>query len=413
MKITNIRTMLLKGPLYHGQGGESGGTATKMVMRVDTDAGLYGLGEADELVGVRESVDYIRACFVGRDPLDVHPFVSEMLYGSLPPHPPQLRYDPDRHGPDFQPWLMSSPTATPTGPIAWAMSGVEMALCDLAGKACGMPVYRLLGGKYRDHVRIYLDRSSPLAIDDLSAWRAMAEAVVRDGFTQMKFDVDYTASDYTEDPWNRSLTRRQLNRIVERLAAVREAAGPDFDICADCHMQFNSVDAIRLANELAPLKLMWLEDPTPITNPDACADVRSKSPIPIAVGEMFIAEQFRLFIDRGACDIIHPDVVLSGGLYETRRIADYAELHYLPMAMHGNGGCVATVAAAHVAAASRNFLGLEYHFIETPWIGQFARREGVPLFADGYVRLTDAPGLGIELDEAVCKQFLAPHESLF
>jgi len=136
--------------------------------------------------------------------------------------------------------------------------------------------------------------------------------------------------------------------------------------------------------------------------------VREKSPIPICVGEMFIAEQFRMFIDRKACDILHPDVMFSGGLTETRRIAEYAELHYMPFALHGNGGALATIAAAHVAASCRNFLGLEYHFIDTPWIGQYVRREGTPLFANGHVPLTRAPGLGVELDEDVCRKHLAP-----
>jgi L-alanine-DL-glutamate epimerase-like enolase superfamily enzyme len=128
---------------------------------------------------------------------------------------------------------------------------------------------------------------------------------------------------------------------------------------------------------------------------------------------MFIAEQFRLFIDRKACDIIHPDVIFAGGLHETCKIADYADLHHLPMAMHSNGGSLATIAAAHVAAASRSFLGLEYHFFETEWAGKYVRRIGAPLFQDGYLPLTDAPGLGVELDEEVCGQNLAPGESLF
>lgn len=405
MKITDVRSMLLRGPRQHSLGGAPG-VATKLLIRVDTDAGIYGLGEADDFPGVRDTLGRIRPFLIGRDPLDVAPLVSEMLYGTVPPHPP-------RSGPDASPRPAMSPSATPTGPIAWTMSGVEIALCDLAGKALGAPVYRLLGGKYRDRIRIYLDRSAPADVDDLVAWKRMAAAVVEDGFTQMKFDIDYTAPDFTEDVWNRSISRRQMNRIVERLAAVREAAGWDFEICVDCHMHYNAVDAIRLANELTPLKPTWLEDPTPITNPDSCAAVREKSPIPICVGEMFIAEQFRLFIDRRACDIIHPDVIFAGGLHETRRIAGYAELHHIPMAMHGNGGCLATIAAAHVAAASRNFLGLEYHFIESKWIGDFVRREGVPLFADGHLALTDAPGLGVELDEEVCQRHLAPGESLF
>jgi len=105
-------------------------------------------------------------------------------------------------------------------------------------------------------------------------------------------------------------------------------------------------------------------------------------------------------------------VLFCGGMHELRRIADYAELNHLPVALHGNGGALATIAAAHAGAACRNFLGLEYHFIETPWIGEYVRRDG-PLFRDGHVELTDAPGLGIELDREVCRRHLAPGEALF
>ena len=151
------------------------------------------------------------------------------------------------------------------------------------------------------------------------------------------------AADCTQDVWNRSLPLGQINRIAERLGLVRETVGADFELCVDCHMHYNAADAIRLALELAPLKLLWLEDPTPITNPDSCAAVRDKSPIAICVGEIFTAEQFRIFIDHRACDIVHPDVMFAGGLHETRRIADYAELNHLAMAMHGNGGALAAI----------------------------------------------------------------------
>src|SRR5262249_2817767 len=143
----------------------------------------------------------------------------------------------------------------------WAASGVEIALCDLVGKALKTPVYNLLGGKFRDTVRIYLDRSSPLDIQDPDAWRRMAAHVVESGFTQMKFDIECIASDLTRDIWNRSLSSQQLHRIVERLGIVRKTAGGDVDICVDCHMNYNAPDAIRLARELADLKLLWLEDP--------------------------------------------------------------------------------------------------------------------------------------------------------
>lgn len=408
MKITDIRTMKLRGPLQHGVGGATDGEIVKVVVRVDTDAGIYGLGEVEDLMGVQEAIAYIREYFSGHDPFAINPLVSELLHATVPPHPATAKHGTMGGGIIACP--TTSPTATPWGPVAWAVSGVEMALCDLVGKALGTPVYNLLGGKFRDKVRVYLDRSSPEDVADLDAWRRLAASAGEEGFSQLKFDIDFMASDCVTDVWNRSLSTRQINRMVERIGAVREVVGPDFELCVDCHAQYNAPDAVRLAQALAPLDLLWLEDPTPQTNPDSCREVRDGSPIPICAGEMFIADQFRIFIDAKACDIVHPDILFCGGLHEMKRIADYAEVHHLPVAMHANGGALATIAAAHVAAASRNFLGLEYHFIETPWLASYVRRDE-PLFQDGHIPLSDAPGLGIELDEAVCRKYLAPGES--
>lgn len=412
MQIADIRTLRLRGPRPHSVGGRVG-EVTRLIVRVDTDAGIYGLGECQDFMGVAEGIAYIRSCLLGRNAFDVRPAVSEMLYGTLPPHPANARYDGRKFDSFYQPIPLYSPTATPTGPILWAVSGVEMAMCDLVGKALKTPCYNLFGGKCRDRIGIYLDRSSPLASDDLDAWRKMTSDTMQAGFPHMKFDIEFTAPEYTRDVWNRSISSAQLRRIRERLHAVRETAGPDAEICVDAHMNYNVVDAVQLARELADLKLMWLEDPTPITNPDACAAVRDASPIPICVGEMFSPEQFRLFMDRRACDIIHPDVLFCGGLHETRRIADYAELHYMPMAMHGNSGALGTIGAAHVAAGIRNFLGLEYHLIEAEWTCTFVRREGAALFDGGSVPLTDAPGLGVELDRDVCSRYLDAGQTLF
>ena len=400
MKITDVRTMALVGPDAHGIGGQ-GRDWHILLVRIDTDAGLYGLGEAahfqQQTLGVRQLINgKMRTYLLGKDPFAIRPFITDMLYGGQPPHQPS-----------------QSASATPFGPVAWAVSGVEMALLDLAGKALGTPVYNLLGGKYRDRLLVYLDRSAPADLADLGAWRALAQEARDRGFTDIKFDIDYAATDQPNDGWNRTLTLPQINRIVERLSAVRDAVGPDMEISVDGHMQYDVPSAIRLAQALAPLNLKWLEDPTPVTNPDACVAIREKSPIPIALGEVFVAEQFRLFIDRGACDIIHPDILFSGGLHETRKIAEYAEMHYLPMAMHNNSCALGIIACAHVAAASPNFTGLEYHFHDAPWIGQVADREGLPLFADGHVVLSDAPGLGLTLNEAICRQHLAPGEEYF
>jgi len=407
MKITDIRTMRLWGPRIHGVGGETGGMASRLIVRVDTDEGIYGLGELDDLFGVRDGIAYIREYFRGRDPFQVNAIVSELLYATLAPYQPEAKQGVLPGGIIAVP--SSSPTSVPYGPVVWAISGVEMALSDIIGKALKTPAYNLFGGKFRDRVKVYLDRSSPAEITNLEAWRKMTTDVVESGFVQMKFDIDFMATDTVKDVWNRTISLEQINKTYERLQVVRDTAGPDFEICVDCHMQYNVPDAIRLANALEPLNLLWLEDPTPLTNPDTCAQVRAKSPIAICVGETLITEQFRVFVDHGAMDILHPDILYCGGMHELRRIADIAELAHLPLAIHGNGGGLATIAAAHVAAASRNFLGLEYHFIETPWIGDFVKRD-VPLFVDGHVPLTDAPGLGVELDEEVCRKHLAEGE---
>lgn len=388
MKIKDIRWMSLTGPDPHGLGGQPR-PITLVIVKVETNDGRYGLGEAPWIPGIESGLTFIKEHLIGEDPLRIRPFVSEVLYGKLPP--------------GGEPCM--SPTVTQTGPMVWGVSGVEMALCDLAGKILHTPAYNLLGGKYRDKVRVYLDRSGAEVVDDINAWKDLALDAVARGFDTMKFDIDYVAPDHTSDIHSRVVTRRQMERIVQRLSAVREAVGWDVDIALDGHMYYSVPDAIRLAQELAPIKPMWWEDPTPITNPDALARVRDKSDIPICAGEMFIAEQFRLFIDRGAVDILHPDILFCGGLNEGRKIAEYGALHYLTLALHNNGGALTTVAAANLAAASPNFLGLEYHFHDAPWIGQVVERE-IPLFIDGHVHLTDKPGFGVELNRDVCEKYL-------
>ncbi len=412
MKITDVRWMLLKGPRPHDLGGEVG-TSRKMLVRVDTDAGIYGLGECDNFPGIRDGLGYCRAVMLGRDPLELRPMWSEIVYGTVAPHPPSSNFAGRDFPSEFGPCAPMSPTATPDGPPVWAVSGVEIALVDLIGKALKTPAYNVFGGAFRKEVPVYLDRSSPSDQENLDAWRKMASDAAMEGFGRMKFDIDYMAPRHVKDVWNRTISAAQMIQIVKRLEAAREAAGDEVEIAVDGHMQYNLPDSVRLAQELAHLKLAWVEDLMPITNVDAYRQLRAKSPSPVCVGEMFTMEQFRTFVDHEAADILHPDVMFCGGMHELHRIGLYADSHYLPLAMHGNGGALATIAAAHVAAATRNFLSLEYHFIEARWIGEFVRREGLPLFRNGCVPVSDAPGLGVEIDERVCRENLAPGEKMF
>jgi L-alanine-DL-glutamate epimerase-like enolase superfamily enzyme len=319
-----------------------------------------------------------------------------MLYGSMLPGEPQ-----------------TSPTATASGPIAWAASGVEMALCDLVGKACKAPVHALLGGAFRDRVRVYIDRSGVTETTDLDQWtRAGAEAGERE-FGFLKFDLEQIAPELAGDRWNRALNRSQLAAIEERLSAVRAGAGAAVDIAVDGHMMFDLASSIAVAPILESTGVAWFEDPMPITNPDALAELRARTSVPICCGEMFVPEQFRMFIDSGACDIVHPDLLFVGGVRAAHGVGQYADLHYLAMALHNNGSAMNTIAAAHVGAATPNFLGLEYHFLDAEWIGRVVRREGAQLFESGSVPVSEAPGYGVVLDEAVCRQHLVAGESLF
>ena len=394
MRITDVRTMRLHGPDPHGMGGKPR-TWTLRLVRIDTDAGVYGLGEVADFPGVEEVVVRAREWLVGRRPEATNLFVRTMLYGGLPPYQPQM-----------------SPTATVTGPVVWAVSGLEMALCDLVGKLHDLPVYDLLGGRLRDRVRVYLDRSGVADPSDDASWQRLAERTVSEGFRDLKFDAEWVAPELTGDPFNRNLRHEQVARIASRLRLVRDTVGPETEILLDCHMSYDVESAVRLADALAGLDLTWLEDPLPALDLLGLAEVRRRSGIPICAGETFVAEQFRQAIDLQGLDVVHPDVLFVGGLHEARKVADLADLHAIPLALHNNGSALATIAAAHVAAASPNFLGLEYHFYDATWIGGVVRRD-LPLFEDGAVPLTDAPGLGIELDESLCRDHLAPGGSLF
>src|SRR4051794_13608938 len=157
MKITDIRTMALVGPDPHGVGGEPRNWPV-LIVRIDTDEGIYGLGEVTNLIffGVRDALAHLKRNLVGQDPINIRPIFTDMVYGALAPHP-----------------RTQSPNSVPLGPTVWAMAGVEMALCDLVGKALNTPVYNLFGGKYRDRLLVYLDRSTPEDLDDLDAWRKL------------------------------------------------------------------------------------------------------------------------------------------------------------------------------------------------------------------------------------------------
>jgi galactonate dehydratase len=308
-------------------------------------------------------------------------------------------------------------TGAQAGAVVTAMSGIEMALWDLAGKLMKVPVHRLLGGPFRDRVRLYADchagtvdaaghhlggtNLDPRTESGRAQLAGAVDAARSRGFTAFKFDVDDVHGPLQEDFWNGHLTNTQISRMVAQVGAIREAVG-DADLAIDMHARYDLPSAVRAARALEPFDLIWLEEPVPPENLHALAEVRRRSPVPICAGEnLYTRFPFRDLLAAGAVDTVMPDLAKCGGLSEGRRIADLAELHYIPFAPHNVSGPIGTVAAAHLCATLPNFTMLEFHALDVGHFESLVRYAEGPVVQDGYVRIGEAPGLGLELDEDV------------
>jgi galactonate dehydratase len=289
-------------------------------------------------------------------------------------------------------------------PIIFAITGVENALYDILGKSLGVPVYRLLGGRYRDSIPLYADCHAG-AIDEPSAYADKARAVVEEGFTALKYDADAMGRDNRQDSYSRTVRAAQMTQIIDTLSAVRDAIGFDVDLGVDCHGRFDMPSAVTLAGAVDGLRLMWIEEPLPAHNVEALAQVRAKTRTPICTGENhYTLTQFRDLLQRGAADILMPDLAKAGGITEAMRIADLAETYYVPLAPHNVSSPLGMAAACHVLASIPNFLVLEFHARDITWWDDLCK--GGPFVVDGAMAVPEAPGLGVELDDDVARELL-------
>jgi len=377
VKIRDVKTMMLQGP-----------DRNYTLVKIDTDAGVSGIGEGygSPGVGVKEQVLAIRPLLIGKDPLEIDTIYTKIL---------AARTDGSAHN------------------LMRAVSGVEVALWDTAGKILGVPATTLLGGKFREKVRMY-DHAAPRNMLDPASCREWAARVKANpaGFTAHKFGFRHTdpASDKARDASNRVLTTKELNQIRQGFENCREAIGWDHDIMVHCHWEYDVRTSIQLAEAVAPMRPMWLEDPMIPDYSDSWKRLVASSPVPICTGENTLRRQgFKDFILNQAIDIVHPDIRNAGGLLETKRIADLAEIFGMPMATHNTGSLVCTMATVQGMASVRDFLACETVIGRGGWMDEVVVHEGL-VIQDGFMALPNKPGLGMELNREVVAAHLMPGE---
>ncbi len=390
-----------------------GGTA---IIRIDTNQGLYGLGEVRDAADVRYAL-MLKSRILGENPCNVEKiFKSIKQFG----------------GPSRQ---------------AGGVCGVEMALWDLCGKAYNVPAWQLLGGRYRDKVRMYAD--TPEAKSPEEQKRLIDFRVNEQGYTWLKMDVSIgelkgkpgtvVNGKFWEDPngnlnqWGDrrnfmsygntmhpftqiQITEKGLEELQQIVENVRNMVGYEIPISTDHYGHFDLNNNIRMARALEKYRLAWFEDMVPWQYTEQWKTITNAIETPTTTGEdIYLLKDFKALIEQRAVDIIHPDLASSGGLLETKRIGDYAEEFGVAMAMHQAGTPVSFMANVHCAAATQNFLALEHHSVDLPWWENLVKTVGAFKMIDkGFatVPLT-APGLGIELNEEVLKQHIDPRDKSY
>lgn len=396
------------------------------IVKVETDDGIKGYGEAFLGPGLTAVIREYSAILVGEDPTSFDRLLRRMR--------------------------LSSVHASP-GMVMHAINGIESALLDVVGKRYRIPVWQILGGKYRNEVPIYadchagdaLESISPLLIprtpgwmqvpldtkrDSISsmkhhgwdasqkehltaeAYAARAQSMAAKGFRMLKFDVD-VPTPFETDEYNRGLSHAEIDFAAGLVKSVRDAVGRDIGLAIDCHWNYGVQAAVELARALEPCRLLWLEDPIPPENIRALGEVQRNTATPLATGENHYARiDFERLIVEAGLRVLAPDVQKIG-LWEGRKIADLADMHYVNLTFHNISSPLGTMAGVHLCAAVPNLLGLEWHAASVPFFDKLIKNGEGPLICNGTVCVPDTPGLGLELDEDVIYQYRKPGESFF
>lgn len=379
LKITDVKAGLIRGE-------------HSLFVKIYTNQGIIGHGQAvDGVYGTYYVVKHLaKRHLIGQNPLNIHRLQEEMRRGGL-----------------FK--------GAQAGMYVCVMTALETALWDLVGKALGLPVYQLLGGKFRDKIRVYCDTAGS-RLEPTEMARRAKEDVDKYGFTAVKFDIDDRGDPNKLDLYNWSVGITELERMVAQIAAVREAVGPHIDICVDCHGRFDEGSGVKIAKALEPYNLMWLEEPVPAEVPESYARIRAKTTTPICGGEnWYLTYGFRHPFEIGAVDAIMPDLQKCGGLGEGQRIANLANTYNVPFAPHMVASYLGAMSSAHVCASVPNFLILEWqiYFHTQDMYDEIVSYDGPMLTDDGYIPLRDVPGIGVEINEEGMRKYAVPDVPFF
>jgi galactonate dehydratase len=359
LKITGVRTVAV-----------GAGWRNYVFVLIDTDKGLTGLGEASlggQTQAVLGAIADLEPLLLGADP-----FRIEHL------------------------WQQAYRHAFWHGGVTFlsALAGVEVALWDIKGKALGVPISKMLGGLVRDKIRAYANGPRGATPDELA--RSAADLVTQ-GFTAMKF-TPFEATPLLAG-------RRYVDQAVAKTKAVREAVGPDVELMIDGHGRLTPAVAVRAAEALAEFNLMFFEEPCLPEHAAAMTRIAKKSPIPIATGERLYTRWDHLdALGSRKIAVLQPDIIQSGGLFEARKIAALAEMHFVSVAPHNPWSWVNTVSSLHLDVITPNFLIQEVITDSEPWKDAIVINPP-QMDADGFFRPPTAPGLGIELDLDAAKRF--------
>lgn len=360
MQITAVKTFIV----------DPGVGKNWLFVKIETDSDLYGWGEAytqaDRDRAIEIHIQQLGRYLIGRNPFDIKHFT----------------------------FLAYNDYANKRGSMECycAISGLEQALWDIAGKATGQPVYNLLGGKCRDKVRVYANGWGGGSTPEEAAEKA--KAVVNKGFTALKFDP-------FPNPWRAYIDRKQEDEAVAKVAAVREAVGPEVEILIEVHRRLAPMHAVRVARRMEEYRPFWYEEPVSFRDLDSLVEARRQINIPVVTGEeVYTKLEFKQVFERRAADIINPDVCNVGGILELREIAAMAEVYHVAVSPHNyNSTTLGLAATLHATAGMSNFLITEY-FVNFEAVG--AEIATTPFRVENsYITLPATPGLGIDLDEAV------------